>query len=200
MSETGGPPHASGSSVEYLDRDEVETALDSLSADDKLKLLAVERTFLGGTGYTPKELLHDATCRVIFGERKWPRSVNPVAFLIETMRSITSHARKKRKREVPLEPGKKGDDEKESESPDFPSEALDPLEQLLEKEAADVVAAIQNHFSGDEEAQLVILGWTGDLRGKELRDFVGVDQATLDYAVKRIRRVMKKFYPSGWTS
>jgi DNA-directed RNA polymerase specialized sigma24 family protein len=195
MSETGGPPDASGSSVEYLDPDEVETALDSLSSEDKLKLLAVERTFLGGTGYTPKELLHDATCRVIFRERKWPRSVNPVAFLIETMRSIASHARKRRKREVPLNPDKRGDDE----SP-VPSEALDSLEHLLEKEAADIVAAIHNRFSGDEEAQLVILGWTDDLRGKELRDFVGVDQATLDYAIKRIRRVMKKFYPNGWTS
>jgi hypothetical protein len=31
-----------------------------------------------------------------------------------------------------------------------------------------------------------------------LRDFVGVDQAALDYATKRIRRAMTKRYPNGW--
>ena len=35
-------------------------------------------------------------------------------------------------------------------------------------------------------------------RGKELRDFVGVDQTALDYAIKRVRRTMTKRYPNGW--
>ena len=70
----------------------------------------------------------------------------------------------------------------------------DPEQLLLSQEA---VAVIQRHFDGDERAQMVLLGWTGDLRGQDLREFVGVDQAELDYVIKRIRRLMKKNYPAG---
>jgi hypothetical protein len=38
------------------------------------------------------------------------------------------------------------------------------------------------------------------MRGKELRDFVGVDQDRLDYLGKKIRRKMLKLYPNGYVS
>ena len=62
----------------------------------------------------------------------------------------------------------------------------------------DTVNAIHDCFDGDEEAQMVVLGWSEGYRGAELREFVGVDQAGLDYAIKRIRRTMTKRYPDGW--
>jgi hypothetical protein len=69
---------------------------------------------------------------------------------------------------------------------------------LIERESEDTVVAIHDCFEGDEQAQMVVLGWSEGYRGKELRDFVGVDQAALDYAIKRIRRTMTKRYPNGW--
>jgi hypothetical protein len=36
------------------------------------------------------------------------------------------------------------------------------------------------------------------MAGKELRDFVGVDQAGIDYARKQIRRATCKLFPIGW--
>jgi hypothetical protein len=69
---------------------------------------------------------------------------------------------------------------------------------LIERESEDTVGAIHDCFEGDEQAQMVVLGWSEGYRGKELRDFVGVDQAALDYATKRIRRAMTKRYPNGW--
>jgi hypothetical protein len=80
----------------------------------------------------------------------------------------------------------------------FASSALDPEEILIQNEAVNTVDAIYALFGGDVQAQLVILGWSAGYRGMELRDYVGVDQAGLDYAIKRIRRAMIKSYPHGW--
>ena len=68
---------------------------------------------------------------------------------------------------------------------------------LLDRESQDTVA-IHDCFDGDEKAQMVVLGWSEGYRGAELREFVDVDQAALDYAIKRIRRTMTKRYPHGW--
>jgi DNA-directed RNA polymerase specialized sigma24 family protein len=185
--------------VDHLDADEVIVALDSLSPDEKLKLHAIEKVYLGGTGFSPNELLHDAMCRAIIGKRKCPRDVAFVAFLVETMRSIAYHDRKKRRREPPLPSAPRPDGEDDDGQPDITADQLTPEEHLLEQEAVDTITVIHRHFDGDDQAQMVLLGWADEMHGKELREFVGVDQAGLDYAIKRIRRVMKKHYPNGWT-
>jgi hypothetical protein len=38
-----------------------------------------------------------------------------------------------------------------------------------------------------------------ELEGKELRELLGVDQAGLDYAKKRIFRALRKLFPRGWS-
>jgi hypothetical protein len=57
---------------------------------------------------------------------------------------------------------------------------------------------LEPHYGDDERIQLVLLGWEESMRGKELREFVGVTQDQLDYIVKRIRRISAKHYPKGW--
>ena len=48
---------------------------------------------------------------------------------------------------------------------------------------------------------MLLLGWADGLRGQDLQDFVGAaDQAALDYLAKRVRRVIRKKFPKGWTS
>jgi hypothetical protein len=69
---------------------------------------------------------------------------------------------------------------------------------MIELQAADTVRTIHDMFQDDAEAQLVVMGWADGLRGRELRDGTGLDQAALDYAAKRIRTRMKKQYPNGW--
>ena len=54
------------------------------------------------------------------------------------------------------------------------------------------------HYGADEEMSMVLLGWENDTRGEALRDFVGVDQARLDYVIKKIRRIARREYPKGW--
>jgi DNA-directed RNA polymerase specialized sigma24 family protein len=186
------------SAPDHLDPEEITDAFDSLSPQDKLQLEAIEKVYLGGTGLAPNQLLHEAMCSAIMGDRKCPRPVPFMAFVIQSMRSIASHEREKRARETA--DGSVEDPDHGSASVMFASPPSTPEESLLEREAVDVIKHFQNCFEGDEQAQMVILGWSGGYRGKELRDFVGVDQPTLDYAIKRVRRVMKKRFPHGWTS
>jgi hypothetical protein len=182
---------------EHLDSEEMVAALNALSASDKLKLRAIEKVYLSGTGFSPKELLHEAMCRGIFNARKCPRDVPVMAFVVQTMRSIANHDREERHRETT--DGSPHEMADEVMPVMFSSSPATPEEIILDRESTDMVGGILSCFDGDEEAQMVILGWSGDRRGKELREFVGVDQAALDYAIKRIRRTMMKRYPNGWT-
>ena len=72
------------------------------------------------------------------------------------------------------------------------------IHRLIEQEAGDTVSVIHGSFAGDEQAQMLVLGWSEGYRGKELRELLGVDQAALDYVIKRVRRAMMKRYPHGW--
>ena len=84
----------------FLDSEEVVAALGSLTAQDKLKLHNIEKVYLRGTDLSPKDLLHEALCAVIMGDRKCPRAVSPMAFIVQTMRSIASHKRARHRREM----------------------------------------------------------------------------------------------------
>ena len=168
---------------------------NSLSSENRLKLYEIERIALRGTDLSPGDLLHEAMCAAIMGDRKCPRDVPFMAFVVQTMRSIASHHREKRRRE-PADGG--AAQETQDAQPVFSTATSDPEQMLIERESEDTVGAIHDCFDGDEQAQMVVLGWSEGYRGKELRDFVGVDQAALDYAIKRISRSMTKRYPNGW--
>jgi DNA-directed RNA polymerase specialized sigma24 family protein len=179
-------------SDEFLDSEDISEVFDTLSPENRLKLSEIERVALRGTDLSPGDLLHEALCAAIMGDRKCPRRVPFMAFIVQTMRSIASHHREKRQRE-PADGGAA-----QEARPVFSDSTLDPEQMLIERESEDTVRAIHDCFEGDEQAQTVVLGWSEGYRGKELRDFVGVDQAALDYAIKRVRRTMTKRYPNGW--
>lgn len=190
---------APAKAAECLGSEEIGAAFDGLSAEDRLKLSAIETVFRGGTGFGPNELIYEAVCRALTGSRHCPRGVPFMAFMVETMRSIGHHERVKRRREVPLTLAPRQGGAAEG-PPDCASEQLTPEERLLEQESADAVQAIHDLFADDPEAQLVLMGWAEGHHGKALREATGLDQAALDYAAKRIRSRMRKRYPNGWTS
>jgi hypothetical protein len=119
-----------------------------VSPQDKLQLEAIEKVYLGGTGLAPNQLLHEAMCSAIMGDRKCPRPVPFMAFVIQSMRSIASHEREKRARETA--DGSVEDPDHGSASVMFASPPSTPEESLLEREAVDVIKHFQNCFEGDE--------------------------------------------------
>lgn len=176
---------------ELLRDDEIGPAFEALSPDDKLKLGAIETILRRGTGLGQGDLLHEAVCRALLGRRRCPRHVPFMAFLVETMKSITSHARKRGRRVVAMA------DPPEPAQPDASDPPLAPSPED-ETIAALMLRDINAHLEEDEEATLVLMGWGEELRGKALREATGLDQAGLDYAAKRIRAVARKLYPDGW--
>jgi len=178
-----------------LEHGELLAAFDGLSPDDKIKLHAIEGVYLRGTRFAPRGLVQEAVCRAILGDRRCPKHVPVMAFLVMTMKSIASHDREQRWKTLQVVP-RHGE---ASVAPsDCPADELSPEEHMIEQQAVDAVKQIDDVFQDDPEAQLVIMGWADGLRGRALREATGLDQDALDYAVKRIRTRMKKKYPNGW--
>jgi DNA-directed RNA polymerase specialized sigma24 family protein len=175
-----------------LRADEIVEALGALPPDDKLKLARIEAIRRRGTGFADGELLHEAVCRALNGERRCPRDVPVMAFVAMTMRSIASHDRLERRRVASS--GGDGQDAAGAARTAAPS----PEDDLIQKQDAAAVEAIHGFFADDQEAQLVLLGWQDGLRGAALREATGLDQGKLDYAIRRIRLRMAKAYPQGW--
>lgn len=187
-------PRAPGG--DFLGADELNGAFEALSPDDKLKLAAIEAIRRRGTGFAAGELIHEAVCRMLTGERNCPRSVPFMAFMVQTMRSLASHDREKRRRSTTID---------ETTQPAVTiadgvgaASAPSPEDNLMNKQEATAVQAIHGYFDDDEEAQLVLIGWQDDLAGAELREATGLNQSQIDYAKRRIRVRMNRAYPHGW--
>ena len=146
------------------------------------------------------ELLHKAMCGAIFGERRCPCDLPVIAFLAQTMRSLASHERERLERTKPLH-----EVPREGETTPAPTPVTKAVNAMVIAEmerttrSADTVETIFALFDGDETAQLVLLGWIDNCRGKALRDLTGLDQSGLDYKIRCIKAKMRKHYPNGWT-
>lgn len=126
-----------------------------------------------------------------------------MAFLIETMRSIAGHSRSKTYKLVSLDAETDALEGTRGSLLDTLTDEgqLNPEECLIaqdDAESDDILSVMQSYFDGEEECQLLLLGWSEGLRGKELRDFLKVDQPRLDYLGKKVRRTLDKHYPNGW--
>src|SRR5262245_61387599 len=181
----GRPVNPRSPRGKFLSTDEFIGTLEALSPHDKLKLDAIEGIRRRGTGFGERELLHEAICRTLLGERNCPRDVPIIAFMVETMRSIAGHDRKRRLGSVGghAEPGDEGKGPEREPATASPS----PEDELLRKEETAAVQAIFGEFDDDSDAQLVLLGWQDELRGAALREATGLNQGQLDYAIRRIR-------------
>lgn len=183
--------------TEHLSPEEVLERLDSLSPEDKRRLRLIQWRRLSGTDFSEGLLYQEAVCQALLVERRCPRRVSFVAFLAQSMRSISSHRRAALARQVPIT---KVDGSGNLVDLPIAADQLDPEETLIEREAADVVAEIYKLLEGDDDAQLTIMAIAEGKKGKELRDELGIDQARFDYIMKRIRRAVAKKYPKGWPS
>jgi len=183
--------------AKHLAPEEVLEKLDSFSADDKIRLRLIERRRCAGTDFQSGQLYSEAVCRALIGKRKCPIDVSLIAFIAQTMRSIASHRRAKLKRERSLTKASRGGDATEIV---VATNQHNPEAALIEQEDTDIVTAIYECLDGDDEAQLVIMALAEGKKGKELRDEIGIDQATYDYAMRRIKKALKKKFPEGLPS
>jgi len=183
-----------------LSPEEFRTAFEGLSPDNRLKLTLIERPLLRGTSFRSNDILNEAVCRTLLGRRRCPREVPVMAFLVEVMRSIASHEREREKRMVSSsEVGEFG-----TPAPvglgamSRAASAEDMLIEMEEAAGAITMKDILALFEDDAEATAVLRGLDNDLKGKGLRERTGLDQGRLDYAKKRIKKVLLARFPEGW--
>jgi DNA-directed RNA polymerase specialized sigma24 family protein len=188
-----------------LNSAELQAALRALSSVDLKRLGYAAAVLTRDIAITADELVSEALHAAWAGRRHCPREVSVVVFLTGAMRSLASSAKKAatRSKVVPF-PTAQDDPFEHALHP-----GLDPEQELLDREdAADAetisaaariaVQMLNDHFSDDYQVQLCIAGMMEGMSGKELRDFVGVNQADLDYAKKKIRRANRTLFPRGW--
>ena len=192
-----------GATDDSLSLDEVRAALHALPSVEHKKLDMIARSFSGGTGLDPGEIVTDAVESSLTA-RSCPRELPIMVFLVQTMRSRINNHRKKCKKSVVqiYAPAGDADDNRRPDVVDVSPNAETALieREEREKEAPDmvVIQTITGALEDDYEAQLCLAGWAEGMRGQALRDFIGVDQKNLDYIAKRIRRLAIRLYPEGW--
>lgn len=125
-----------------------------------------------------------------------------MAFLAMSMQNIAYRRRRRLRSQVPLRGDRLQGEPDDDVGIDIKDDRPDPEESIIERQdeelATEVLADLRALLATDDQAQLVLLGWDDGMKGKALRELVGVDQAELDYIIKRIRRVSAKHYPKGW--
>jgi len=71
-----------------LSRAEVVAEIEALGDGEKTALAKIARLYANKTPYDHADLLQEALCRVLSGERKWPKGVSPLLFLGGVIRSV----------------------------------------------------------------------------------------------------------------
>jgi hypothetical protein len=196
MGTLSAPQEAFDPPGDCLRPDEFMAALADLSAAEKLKLAKIEAIYRKGTSYRSGDLLREVGMRVALDKRHCPRNIAIMAFMIKAMKSISYHEKQRLWRERALfadaAPAETGLGET-TFSPALEMEAGRHTER--DAHSAEAMEEIYKLFEKDREAQQVIAGLALGLRGAELRDEAGLDQAALDYAKKRIRKKIGALYP-----
>jgi DNA-directed RNA polymerase specialized sigma24 family protein len=180
--------------TKHLAPEEVLEKLESLSADDKIRLRLIERRRCAGTDFQQGQLYNEAVCRALVGKRRCPVDVPLVAFLAKTMQSLASHRRAQLKRQQLVAKQSRIGDASDLQ---VLTDQHNPETALIEQEDTGIVAMIYECLDGDDEAQLVIMAIADGNKGKELRDEIGINQAAYDYAMRRIRKALAKKFPQG---
>jgi DNA-directed RNA polymerase specialized sigma24 family protein len=168
---------------------QIEAAIGSLSESDALRLarygeFRARALRANGLGIDGDDLIQEALVRTVDGRRHWKKGVTFVKHLIETMRSISNHARDELKQYRALPdsadtPGKKG------------------LDGSLKSEVADAVAlagvreelaGIAASFAGDQTVRSIIEGLQTEMTGPEIQRQLGLTSTEYASAMTRLRR------------
>lgn len=187
---------------ELLSVTDLRAAFQSFAAADSLRLEKAGR-YLGWKCRTDGgELLGEAVMRALNGDRRCPRQLPAVQFLIGVMKSLASEIIEKRKSDQLANPTNENPLSPSGLLTCFATELPGPEELLLAKEEEEymkaVVADIEALFVNDEQAQQVLMGEMIGMSAEEIRKHGSMDRSTYNTARRRIRRRIDKNYPRGW--
>ena len=156
--------------------DELREAL-SLTPVQRAKLVSSARRLADGTGYEPQDLLHEAVVRALDGTRSCPRSVAPMTFLYNAMKSIASaawEARNLRPRLASIDAAGVDKIVAAIKTPDGSVE-----ESMIAKEdSARRLEALMTIFKDDADALCVVMGDLDGMEAEDIRSVCSLDKTT----------------------
>ena len=192
--------------------DEVRQAIVSLTEAESVKLrrLAERASFRLRRkvwGADPKDILQEATLRLLQEKRHWKsQKVDFVGLLAGIIVSIESDWRKRGKRgETPiLETDLPATNSDGETVPTVLQQAADPRptpeQQLIESEALtqeQLFQQIEELFSEDPLAALILSEWQRGTKGPEIMKALDLTRQGYDTAVRRMDRAIEKRWPEG---
>lgn len=184
----------------FYTADEALATFRGLSELELDKLGRIANFIACSGGYAPpQELINESFIRIAEGKRRWPKKVAFLSFVGGVMKSLKSDrdlipeerslARLKHGLSIV-----KGDDLVNVEATDNGADLKNKvqLEQAMSK--------LQDHFAGDGEMEMLLMGIEDGLRGKELQDAVGVDAKRLEALRTRMNRRIEKLANESWAT
>ena len=177
--------------------DELRASIGSFGQADHLRLFKAARFYCGGSGFEANDLVQEAFVRALAGTRQCPRNVPVMVFLVGVMRSIVSAGRES----IALEP-----EVRSLAATGTDGKAVDPASnrrtaeevRLARDDCAARLAALDEMFADDEEAQMVILGDIDGLDAEAIRSMQGWDKNQLATVRRRTRRRIETRFPRGF--
>jgi hypothetical protein len=194
---------------------QVNAAIEALTKGDAARLTAFAAVIWAGRTSLPDgrdgdDLLSTAMHLTLTGKRRWnPAKVPFPIFLLGTMRSLASHARKARLAdllqvalsegdlETPEDRERPLDKISAAESNRVHSAPVSAVDQLLEEErqqaASAYISAFERYLDDDWEGVLVIQAWREGHDGAGVRDKLGLSITEYETIMKSLRRKAKRF-------
>lgn len=202
---------ASGQQEEGATLEEVSQAIEGLSREDLLRLVAAARSFMWGSDYIDSyELINEAVARTMNAAdggsgRRWPTHVPFIAYMIKTMQGLANDSKGSlnHRKTTYLESITPEGASAEQVLGALGHHQADVLTQTIEVEeteeeayqATSVLSAIEDHFSGDEDVSWIIQGLKDEMSAGEIRTLSGMDQTQYETARRRFRRGLGKLFP-----
>lgn len=187
-------------------REEIDRAIETLTGAQLLRLHKFAAWRIRGLGraspwHEVDELLNEAMASTLAGAenpgagRHWNKKVDFVKHLIEAMRSVSDHQKRKFDEEeaqldselITVDP------EGEESSPLDNARSDEPLADRAFF-AKEEVTRIFKMFEGDDAAILVLQGWVEGMTGPEIMAALGLTRQQYEATVKRIRYAVR---PNG---
>jgi hypothetical protein len=165
--------------VSVRSRDEIETAIQSLADAQWIRLRKAAEYFAWVYDIEAKDLLQEAFCRALAGDRKCPKHVGVVKFLVEAMRSIANGEGQRVENQV---------DKDAIDAPDVVDLLKDSTqradEAMIEVEKEEETRqSVLGLFPDDPHARDIADGILAGYSGQELRELTDLDETA--YASKR---------------
>jgi DNA-directed RNA polymerase specialized sigma24 family protein len=179
-----------------LSSEEFSAKLKAMSQADFLRLRKIGSQYAAGTIGTWEDLLHEAICLTLQGERHCKRSLTVLAHLHSTMRSLASNVRKKDGRISTVSIGSPIDSNDEDGLTIDPQDSTPNSEiRLSHQECLNTLFGLFENE--DENTGLVLTGVAMGQNPAEIQAQVGITSTEYDTIRKRIRRSINKAYPEG---